>query len=41
MVNLQVQRLSCDDWIREALDVLDERGIDGVKIIVIAEAKAF
>lgn len=41
MVNLQKQRLPCDDWIRETLEVLDEPCIDGIKIVAIAEAKAF
>jgi AcrR family transcriptional regulator len=31
------QRLSREDWVREALGVLQERGADGVKIVVIAE----
>lgn len=30
-------RLSREDWVREALEVLHERGVDGVKIVVIAE----
>jgi AcrR family transcriptional regulator len=30
-------RLSRNDWMRAALEILDERGIDGVKIVVIAE----
>ena len=29
-------RLSRTEWVREALDVLQERGVDGVKIVVIA-----
>jgi AcrR family transcriptional regulator len=31
------RRLGREDWVREALDVLQERGVDGVKIVVIAE----
>ncbi len=30
-------RLGREDWVRGALDVLRERGVDGVKIVVIAE----
>ncbi len=33
----QTRRLSRADWVRGALDVLRERGVDGVKIVVIAE----
>jgi len=31
------RRLGREDWVREALEVLQERGVDGVKIVVIAE----
>ena len=31
------QRLGREDWVREALEALQERGVDGVKIVVIAE----
>jgi len=30
-------RLSREDWVRRALEVLRERGVDGIKIVVIAE----
>lgn len=30
-------RLTRDDWVREAFALLHERGVDGVKIVVIAE----
>ena len=31
------RRLTRDDWVRETLKVLQQRGIDGVKIVIIAE----
>ncbi|MGI9482550.1 MAG: TetR/AcrR family transcriptional regulator [Hyphomicrobiales bacterium] len=31
------KRLSRNDWVRGALEILQERGVDGVKIVVIAE----
>ena len=31
------QQLNREDWIREALNVLEEQGVDGVKIVVIAD----
>ena len=37
MENRTRQRLSREDWVREALEVLQERGADGVKIVVIAK----
>ena len=30
-------QLGREDWILEALKVLEERGIDGVKVVIIAE----
>ena len=30
-------RLSREDWLRETLKILQQRGVDGVKIVVIAE----
>ena len=30
-------RLNREDWLHSALEVLDEQGIDGVKIVIIAE----
>ena len=37
MVKSKKTRLTRESWIREALDVLHERGVDGVKIVIIAE----
>ena len=37
MVNTKRVRLSQADWLLETLDVLQQQGIDGVKIVVIAE----
>ena len=31
------KRLSRNDWVRGALEILQERGVDGVKVVVIAE----
>ncbi len=31
------QRLTRDDWVREALEVLEDRGVDGVKVVLIAK----
>jgi len=37
MDTLKKEKLGREDWVRGALIVLQERGIDGVKIVVIAE----
>lgn len=37
MVESKKLKLRREDWVRESLRVLEERGIDGVKIVIIAE----
>ena len=37
MVKRATRRLGREDWVREALEALQERGVDGVKIVVIAD----
>jgi AcrR family transcriptional regulator len=37
MVNGETERLGRDDWIRGALDLLSSTGVEGVKIVPLAE----
>ena len=37
MENEKRSRLGREDWLRETLKVLESRGVDGVKIVIIAE----
>ncbi|MGI9507945.1 MAG: TetR/AcrR family transcriptional regulator [Geminicoccaceae bacterium] len=37
MERVKKKRLSRDDWVRAALGVLEEHGVDGVKIVIIAK----
>jgi len=36
MVAKAATRLTREDWVRGAIEALQERGVDGVKIVVIA-----